>query len=122
MLFRSLVAEDDAISVKVISGLLSKLGVSIDVAANGQIALEMLQKNHYDLVLMDCEMPVMDGFTAAQQRRAYEAAQGLTAVPIVALSAHVLEEHKMRAQHSGMNGHLAKPIELAKLQAILNSN
>ena len=117
-----LVAEDDAISVKVISGLLSKLGVSIDVAANGQIALEMLQKNHYDLVLMDCEMPVMDGFTAAQQRRAYEAAQGLTAVPIVALSAHVLEEHKMRAQHSGMNGHLAKPIELAKLQAILNSN
>lgn len=119
---RVLVAEDDAISVKVISGLLSKLGVSIDVAVNGQIALDMLQKNHYDLVLMDCEMPVMDGFTAAQQHREYEAAQSLAPVPIVALSAHVLEEHKIRAQHSGMNGHLAKPIELAKLEAILSSN
>lgn len=64
-------------------------------------------------------MPVMDGFTAAQQYRAYEAAQGLTPVPIIALSAHVLEEHHLRAQESGMDGHLAKPIELAKLQAIV---
>lgn len=114
-----LVAEDDPISVKVISGLLNKLGATIDVAANGQIALAMLQKKRYDLVLMDCEMPVMDGFTAAQQYRAYEAAQGLTPVPIIALSAHVLEEHHLRAQESGMDGHLAKPIELAKLQAIV---
>lgn len=119
---RALIAEDDAISVKVISGLLNKLGVSVDVAANGQIALDKLKKHHYDWVLMDCEMPVMDGFTAAQKRREYEAAQGLTAVPIIALSAHVLEEHQLRAKQSGMNGHLAKPIELAKLQAILSTN
>ena len=114
-----LVAEDDAISVKVISGLLGKLNVSIDVAANGQIALDMLQKNNYDLVLMDCEMPVMDGFTAAQKRREYEVKHGLTPIPIIALSAHVLEAHQTRAKQSGMNGHLAKPIELAKLQALL---
>ena len=119
---RVLVAEDDAISVKVISGLLNKLGVSVDVAANGQIALDKLKQQHYDWVLMDCEMPVMDGFTAAQKRREYEAAQGLAAVPIIALSAHVLEEHQLRAKQSGMNGHLAKPIELAKLQAILSTN
>ncbi len=117
-----LVAEDDAISVQVISGLLSKLGVTLEVAANGQIALEMLQKNSYDLVLMDCEMPVMDGFTAAQKQRAYEADHGLAPVPIIALSAHVLEEHHLRAKQAGMNAHLAKPIELAKLQAILRSN
>ncbi len=66
-------------------------------------------------------MPVMDGFTAVQKQREYEAAQGLTAVPIIALSAHVLEEHQLRAKQSGMNGHLAKPIELAKLHAILSS-
>ncbi|MDY0205519.1 MAG: response regulator [Pseudomonas sp.] len=119
---RVLVAEDDPTSVKVIAGLLSKLGIKIDVAANGQIALEMLQKNRYDLVLMDCEMPVMDGFTAAQKQRAYETAHGLLPVPIIALSAHVLEEHHLRAKQAGMNGHLAKPIELAKLQAILRKN
>ena len=82
----------------------------------------MLQKNTYDLVLMDCEMPVMDGFTAAQKRRSYEAEHGLTAVPIIALSAHVLEEHRVRAKQAGMDGHLAKPIELAKLQALLSNN
>lgn len=119
---RVLVAEDDAISVKVITGLLSKLGIQIDVAANGQIALDMLQEKRYDLVLMDCEMPVMDGFTAAQKYRAYETAHGLLPVPIIALSAHVLEEHHLRAKEAGMNGHLAKPIELTKLQAILLNN
>ena len=119
---RILVAEDDPISVKVISGLLSKLGISIDIATNGKIAVEMLQKNHYDLVLMDCEMPVLDGFTAAKQHRAYEAKYNLAPIPIIALSAHVLEEHHVRAKQSGMNGHLAKPIELAKLQAILRNN
>lgn len=119
---RVLVAEDDAISVKVISGLLNKLGVSVDVAANGQIALDKLEQQHYDWVLMDCEMPVLDGFTAALKRREYEAEQGLAAVPIIALSAHVLEEHQLRAKQSGMNGHLAKPIELAKLQAILSNH
>lgn len=117
-----LIAEDDAISVKVISGLLSKLGARFDVVANGQLALDKLRKNHYDLVLMDCEMPVMDGFTAAQQQRAYEAAQGLPAVTIIALSAHVLDEHQLRAKQSGMDGHLAKPIELGKLQAILEKS
>ncbi|NLD01658.1 MAG: response regulator [Gammaproteobacteria bacterium] len=119
---RILVAEDDPISVKVIKGLLSKLGISIDIATNGKIAVDMLQKKHYDLVLMDCEMPVLDGFTAAKQHRAYEAAHNLAPIPIIALSAHVLEEHHLRAKQSGMNGHLAKPIELEKLQAILRNN
>jgi len=114
-----LVAEDNLISVKVISGLLSKLGASIEIASNGQIALDMMQARQYDLVLMDCEMPVMDGFSAALQRRHYEAEHGLKRLPIFALSAHVLQEHKQRALQSGMDGHLAKPIERAKLQEVL---
>ncbi len=114
-----LVVEDNLISVKVISGLLRTLGATVDVAANGEIALVMMQKNTFDLVLMDCEMPVMDGFTATQQRREYEARHGLKRLPIFALSAHVLPEHKQRVRQAGMDGHLAKPIELTKLQELL---
>ena len=114
-----LVAEDNLISIKVISGLLRKLGASIAVASNGQTALEMMQSKDYDLVLMDCQMPIMDGFSAAQQQRDYEAEHGLKRLPIFALSAHVLQEHKQRVLQSGMDGHLAKPIELAKLQEVL---
>lgn len=114
-----LVAEDNLISVKVISGLLRKLGASIEVASNGQTALELMKFKEYDLVLMDCQMPILDGFSAAQQRREYEAQHGLKRLPIFALSAHVLQEHKQRVLQSGMDGHLAKPIELAKLQEVL---
>lgn len=114
-----LIVEDNLISVKVISGLLKKLGATVDVAANGQIGLNMMQTNAYDLVLMDCEMPIMDGFSAAQQRRDYEANHNLQRLPIFALSAHVLPEHKQRVIESGMDGHLAKPIELSKLQEVL---
>ena len=116
-----LIVEDNLISVKVISGLLHTLGATVEVAANGQIALAMMQNNTFDLVLMDCEMPVMDGFTATQQHREYEASHGLKRLPIFALSAHVLPEHKLRVVQSGMDGHLAKPIELAKLQELLKS-
>ena len=114
-----LIVEDNLISVKVISGLLHTLGATVEVAANGQIALAMMQKDTFDLVLMDCEMPIMDGFTATQQRREYEASHGLKRLPIFALSAHVLPEHKLRVVQSGMDGHLAKPIELTKLQDLL---
>lgn len=116
-----LIAEDNAISVKVISGLLHKLGASIEVARDGQVALKMMQTRSYDLVLMDCEMPVMDGFTAVQHYREYEAELGRKRLPIFALSAHVLHEHKQHVLQSGMDGHLAKPIELAKLQDVLQS-
>lgn len=114
-----LIVEDNLISVKVISGLLGKLGATFAVAGDGEIALSMMKHQRYDMVLMDCEMPVMDGFSATQQRRDYEAAHGLKRLPIFALSAHVLPEHKQRVLQSGMDGHLAKPIELTKLQDVL---
>ena len=65
---------------------------------------------------MDCEMPEMDGFTAAQQIRAWEARQGSHPVPIIALTAHILPEHRERARKAGMNGHMAKPVELNQLR------
>ena len=114
--FRVLVAEDNAISTKVIQGMLAKLSVGVSSVDNGKRALEATQQEQFDLILMDCEMPEMDGFTAAQQIRAWEARQGSHPVPIIALTAHILPEHRERARKAGMNGHMAKPVELNQLR------
>ncbi|GAA6130867.1 response regulator [Halopseudomonas sabulinigri] len=114
--FRVLVAEDNAISTKVIRGMLAKLKVAVSSVDNGKRALEAVQQEQFDLVLMDCEMPEMDGFTAAEQIRAWEAHSGSHAVPIIALTAHILPEHRERARKVGMNGHMAKPVELNQLR------
>ena len=114
--FRVLVAEDNAISTKVIQGMLAKLNVGVSSVDNGKRALEATQQEQFDLILMDCEMPEMDGFTAAQQIRAWEARQGSHPVPIIALTAHILPEHRERARKAGMNGHMAKPVELNQLR------
>jgi CheY-like chemotaxis protein len=70
--FRILVAEDNSISTKVIRGMLGKLNLQPDTASNGEEALQAMKAQRYDLVLMDCEMPVLDGFSATQQLRAWE--------------------------------------------------
>ncbi|EKF73343.1 sensor histidine kinase/response regulator [Alcanivorax hongdengensis A-11-3] len=114
-----LVAEDHHLSQKVIRGMLGKLGLSADIAANGREALEMASRQRYDLILMDCEMPEMDGFEATRRIRQYEQSQGLPAVPIVALTAHILREHRERSLAAGMNAHIAKPVELSVLRDAL---
>lgn len=117
--FRVLVAEDNSISTKVIRGMLAKLNLQPDTASNGEEALQAMQRQHYDLVLMDCEMPVLDGFTATERLRAWEAQTGAPRTPIIAVTAHVLSEHKEHAQAVGMDGHMAKPVELLQLRELL---
>ena len=117
--FRVLVAEDNSISTKVIQGMLGKLDLVPDLVSNGRDALRAMQEKHYDLVLMDCEMPVLDGFHATEQLRAWEAASQQPRTPVVAMTAHILEEHKERAQQVGMDGHVAKPVELSQLRALV---
>ena len=117
--FRVLVAEDNSISTKVIRGMLRKLNLEPDTVSNGEEALQALRENHYDLVLMDCEMPVMDGFTATQRLREWEAREQRPRTPVVALTAHILGEHKDRARQCGMDGHIAKPVELSQLRELL---
>ncbi len=114
--FRVLVAEDNAISTKVILGMLAKLQVSATAVDNGARALEAVQQQPFDLVLMDCEMPEMDGFTAAERIRQWEQRTGSQPIPIIALTAHILPEHRERARKAGMNGHMAKPVELSQLR------
>ncbi|MBV4533090.1 response regulator [Pseudomonas sp. SWRI107] len=117
--FRILVAEDNSISTKVIRGMLGKLELQPDTASNGEEALQAMKAKHYDLVLMDCEMPVLDGFTATQQLRAWESANQRPRTPVVALTAHILAEHKERARLAGMDGHMAKPVELSQLRELV---
>ena len=113
---RVLVAEDDGTSTKVIRGMLNKLDIQPDLVANGVDAVQAIKQQRYDLVLMDCEMPRLDGYGATRQIRDWEAAQGLPRTPVVALTAHVLAEHQARAHAAGMDGYLAKPIDLSELR------
>ena len=117
--FRILVAEDNSISTKVIRGMLGKLNLQPDTASNGEEALSAMKAQQYDLVLMDCEMPVLDGFSATEQLRAWEAAEHRNRTPVVALTAHILNEHKERARQVGMDGHMSKPVELSQLRELI---
>ena len=117
--FRILVAEDNNISTKVIRGMLSKLNLHPDTASNGEEALQAMKAQRYDLVLMDCEMPVLDGFSATEQLRAWEVSHQRVRTPVVALTAHILTEHKERARQAGMDGHMAKPVELSQLRELV---
>lgn len=117
--FKVLVVEDNAVSTRVIESMLGKLNIGCYSVDNGEKAVTQVKQGHYDLVLMDCEMPEMDGFAATEQIRAWEAQHAVQAVPIIALTAHILPEHRERARRAGMNGHMAKPVELAQLKALL---
>ena len=117
--FKILVAEDNSISTKVIRGMLNKLSLQPDTASNGEEALRAMQATQYDLVLMDCEMPVLDGFSATEQLRAWELREHRPRTPVVALTAHILAEHKERARLVGMDGHMAKPVEMSQLRELI---
>jgi two-component system, sensor histidine kinase RetS len=114
--FRVLVAEDNAISTKVIRGMLTKLKIEAVTVQNGRQAVDAARTGNFDMILMDCEMPELDGFDAAEEIRAWESSTGRTPVPIIALTAHILPEHRERARRVGMNGHMAKPIDLLQLR------
>ncbi|MBM9591281.1 response regulator [Leptospira sp. 201903075] len=103
-----LIVEDNILNQFVVGGLLRKFNVQYDVAENGEVAVELFKENKYDLILMDCEMPVMDGFEATQKIRELEMTQPQKTI-ILAVTAHVLAEHKERCFEVGMDGFIGKP-------------
>ena len=113
-----LVAEDNSVNRMVIKGLLGKLNISPILAEDGQQALNAVTSadRSFDLILMDCEMPEMDGFEATRCIRRHERVHDLTATPIVALTAHAMEEHREAVFACGMNHFLCKPITLNELR------
>ena len=116
---RILVAEDHPINRAVISRQLERLGYPHTIVENGQEALRTLATAHYDLLITDCHMPVLDGYALARRIREHE--NGDTHLPIVALSASALPEEVSRCREAGMDEFLAKPVQLAELGAMLSA-
>ena len=120
-----LMAEDNGVNQVVARNMLRSLGCRYDIVPNGQDALEAVQRGGYDLVLMDCQMPVMDGYAASRAIRAWEVAQGAAdgstpRIPIVALTANALVGDAETCLAAGMDDHLAKPysrLQLGKVMA-----
>lgn len=109
-----LVVEDNEINQLVACDMLELFGVRVDTASNGREGVEKAALNGYDLILMDVQMPIMDGLSAARKIREFN-----REIPIVALTGGVYDEDKEAAFAAGMNAHLAKPIDLDELEALL---
>jgi CheY-like chemotaxis protein len=116
---RLLVVDDNAVNRELISTLLSPFDIEIDTAADGAEAIEAFGRACYDVILMDVQMPIMDGLTATRRIRAAGTARAL-ATPIVAMTANVLREQIARCHEAGMNDHLGKPINPARLLETLD--
>ncbi|MGO3645068.1 MAG: response regulator, partial [Pseudoalteromonas sp.] len=115
---RILVAEDNPINQLVIKAMLDSLMITPTIVGNGKLAVEQVKQQSFDLVLMDCQMPVMDGYRATALIREFKTASEL---PIIALTADVMPQDKAHALAVGCNQHLAKPLELDKLTACLKN-
>jgi len=117
---RVLLAEDNGVNQVVARHMLSALGCEFLIVPNGREALDAVRSGPYDLVLMDCQMPVMDGFTATRRIRELERGNGRgRRLPIIALTANVMSEDRESCIAAGMDAHLGKPIEPAQLAACL---
>ena len=116
---RILLAEDNAVNQRVATLLLQKLGCEVDVAPDGRNALERFSRSHYDLILMDCLMPELDGYEATAEIRKLEKALGRQ-VPIVAMTANAMAGDRERCLAAGMSDYITKPISLSELMRILD--
>ncbi len=113
---RVLVVEDNPVNQQVAKGMLENWGITVQTAASGQEALRAVASGAFDLVLMDVQMPDLDGLEATRRIRRI---QGLEGLPVVALTAHALEEHRQQCLEAGMNDFLSKPFRAAELREVL---
>lgn len=117
---RVVMAEDNPVNALVAQAVLNGLGLQVEVVDDGQAAVQRLREGiRPDLILMDCQMPVMDGFEAARHIRAHEARTGQARVPIVALTANAMESDRQRCLDAGMDAHLPKPFQDEQLIGLL---
>lgn len=112
---RILVAEDNPVNQKVIIGMLKKLGFSASLASNGVEVLDALRNADYELIFMDCQMPIMDGYEATRAIRASDSGH----IPIVALTANAMPDDEEKCLAAGMDGYIPKPVNIAVIQTTL---
>jgi signal transduction histidine kinase/CheY-like chemotaxis protein len=117
---KALIAEDNLINQKLIQNILESMGLSTDLANNGQEALEKRKANQYDIVFMDIQMPIMDGVEATHAILQYEKESEIPHVPIVALTANALKGDRERFLNEGLDEYVSKPIEMTELLYVLN--
>ena len=118
---RALLVEDNMINMEIAQMLLEQSGFLIETAENGEIALEMTaasEPGYYDVILMDVQMPVMDGYMATKAIRDLPD-PGLAGIPIIAMTANAFQEDIKKAEEAGMNGHIAKPLDIPSMKATL---
>ena len=116
---RVLLVEDNPVNLMVGQRLLGVLGTHCDSATNGEAALLRMSASRYDMVLMDCQMPVMDGYTATRRWREHEAATGGRRLPIVAMTANAMAGDRQKCLDAGMDDYLAKPVTRGELERCL---
>ncbi len=117
--WRVLVVEDNPVNQAVAVAILESLNYQAEVAGDGKEAVEAVARARYDLILMDCQMPVMDGFAATAAIRRWEQALGRTRLPIIALTANVMQGFREQCLAAGMDDYLSKPFQQAQLQHML---
>jgi CheY-like chemotaxis protein len=113
--FNLLLVEDSADNRLIIQAYFKRVSDHIDIAENGAIAVEKFKSGKYDLVLMDVQMPVMDGYTATSEIRKWEREQGRKETPIIALTAYAMKEDVQKSRDAGCTDHLTKPIKRTTL-------
>ncbi|MEJ0038657.1 MAG: response regulator [Gammaproteobacteria bacterium] len=117
---RVLVAEDNVVNQRLVKRMLEKMGYTVDIAADGYQAVTLAMANRYDLVIMDCSMPEMDGYQATAEMRRLHQEGVLRRIPIIALTANALPEDRERCLAAGMDDYLSKPIARDDLRAMLD--
>ena len=116
-----LLVEDNELNQEITVEILQEAGFVVDVADDGTVAVEKMQHakpGQFDLILMDIQMPILNGYEATKQIRAFDDPD-LAGIPILAMTANAFEEDRQEALEAGMNGHVAKPVDVPKLLELL---
>jgi CheY-like chemotaxis protein/HPt (histidine-containing phosphotransfer) domain-containing protein len=118
--FRLLLVEDHPLNQEIMKDVLGALGFATEIAENGQVALDMLAERQYSLVLMDCQMPVLDGYEATRELRRREHRSGGRRTPVIAVTAHALAGEREKVLRAGMDDFVTKPVQIEPLRLMLD--